>query len=129
MPAINAISINDGKSTPVAHVFEPLTTDGKKAIFLNRAPGQPNAFERLELSVSEPKSPTGAYRVVGSLTRPILATVDGVDTVVRTSRVNFDINCSQSGSLAERKDDVALIANLFDDTSFRTAVQNLEPFY
>lgn len=129
MPVMQAISINDGKATPVAHVFDPLTTNGKKAVFVNRSSGIPSAYERLELELVEPKSPTGAYRIIGSMYRPILATVNGVQVVARTQRINFDINESQSGSLDERKDDVALFANLLDHTVLRTMVQNLEPCY
>lgn len=129
MPAMNTLAVYDGKATPEAHNFEPLTTNGQKAVFVNRSSGIPAAYERLEIQVVEPKSATGAYRVIGSLTRPVLQTVNGVPTVVRSSKMNFDVNMPQASSLDERMDDVSLLSNLLADASVVSAVTKIEPFY
>lgn len=129
MPAIAPISINDGAATPVAHVFSPVTTNGSTAKWANRVAAIPNAYERLQIQLLEPTSPTAAYRMIGSLTRPILGTVDGVQVVVRQEKVDFTLNFSQTSSEQERKDDVTLIKNLFSDSTFMTAATKLEPYY
>lgn len=129
MPAASPISINDGKATPVAHVFNPVEVSGLETVFVNRASGILGAEEVLRYTVSRPKSATGAYRVVGSLTRPIVQTVNGVDTVVRQNKTNFDFNFARDSTLAERTDDTALIMNLFANSSFRGAVQNAEAYW
>lgn len=129
MPAIAPISINDGAATPVAHVFSPVTTNGSTAKWANRVAAIPNAYERLQIQLLEPTSPTAAYRMIGSLTRPILGTVDGVQVVVRQEKVDFTLNFSQTSSEQEREDDVTLIKNLFSDSTFMTAATKLEPYY
>lgn len=129
MPAISTITINDGESTPVAHVFDPVTTNGSKSRWANRAAGLLNASEILEIEVVQGKSPTAAYRMIGSLTRPILGTVEGVEQIVRQEKMDFTLNFAPSSTAQDRKNDVALLKNLFSDASFSTAAQNAEPWY
>lgn len=129
MPAIGPLSINDGKATPVAHVFAPVTTDGSKARFANRITGTPVGYEKLDLELREPKSGSGAYRLIGKLVRPVLQTVDGADVVARTSTTNFDINFAQNSTAGERKDDIALIKNLLGHATLVSMVDTLEPIY
>lgn len=129
MPAIGSLSINDGQATPVAHVFAPVSTDGTKARLANRVAGLPVGYEKLELELREPKSAAGAYRLIGKMTRPIMQVVDGVNVVVRTSTTNFDVNFAQNSTAAERKDDVALIKNLFGHATVISMVDTLEPLY
>jgi hypothetical protein len=129
MPAIAPLSVNDGKATPVAHVFSPVTTDGVKAKFANRSASTPAGYEKLELELREPKSGAGAYRLIGKVTRPIMQTVNGVDTVVRTSTINFDINFPQSSSAGDRKDDLAIVRNILAHANVVTMAENLEPIY
>lgn len=129
MPAITALTINDGQASPVAHVFDPVTTTGKVAKWVNRAGAFIGAYETLVFEVREPTTKGAAYRVIGSLTRPITALVNGVTIVVRTNKTNFDINFSQESTLAERKDDAAMIANLMANSAIKSAIQNVEPFW
>lgn len=129
MPAITTLTINDGKATPAAHAFSPGTTDGRKAKFVNRAGELLNGQERLEIEVVEPRSATGAHRVIGSMTLPIVETVAGVQVVTRTEKANFDFNFPQSGTIAERKDLVALVANLLANATIQGQIANVEPWY
>ncbi len=129
MPVMASITINDGKVSPAAHVFDPVSTNGRKATWMNRSIDVLGASEVLSFEVVAPVRKGSAYRVIGSLTRPITATVDGQLVVVRQNKTNFDLNFSADGSLAERKDDAALIANFFANATVKTAIQNVEPFY
>lgn len=129
MPAIASITINDGAATPVPHVFDPVTTNGSKARWANRAAGLLNASEVLEIEVVQGKSPTAAYRMIGSLTRPILGTVEGVEQVVRQEKMDFTLNFAPTSTSQDRKDDVTLLKNLFSNATFIAAAQNAEPWY
>lgn len=129
MPAIGNIVINDGKATPVAHTFAPVTTDGSAAQLANRAASIPRGFEKLNVEVRKPQSTTGSYRVQMDMEFPVVATVDGVEQVVRTSKASLVLNISQDSSTAERKDIRVLIANALQNTLVAQAIENLEPLY
>lgn len=129
MPAFGNIAINDGQATPVSHVFAPVTIDGARAKFANRSSGLPAGFERLELEMREPKSSTGAYRLLYKMTLPITATVNSVLTVVRINSANGDLNFAQGSSSAERNDLAVLTKNLLGHATVTSMVQNLETVY
>lgn len=129
MPAMQTIIVNDDKTTPVAHNFAPVTTDGQVGHFANRSSTIPQGFEKLSIEVAAPKSTTAAYRVAVSMTTPIVAAVDGQDQVVRQDKSDCVLYFSQNSSVQERKDLLAMLKNLFADASFKTAVSNLEPYY
>lgn len=129
MPAIGTIAINDGKATPVSHSFAPVTTDGSTAKWANRAASIPQGYEQMSIEIRAPSSSTAAYRIVGSLILPTVATVNGQDVVVRSNKLDFTINLGQLSTTQDRKDAVVLLSNLLANASVQTAVQNLEPFY
>lgn len=130
MPQLAPITINDGKTTPAAHVFSPVRTDGSNAKLANRAASIPQGFEGMELNVRDVgSSKTAAYRVFGSLTLPTVGPVDGTDAVLRSSKVDFAFNFSQLSTAQERKDLLALVSNLFAHATVKTVVENIEPLY
>lgn len=129
MPALGSITIHDGAATPVAHVFSPQTTTGSKATLLNRTASIPRGFESLNLELVKPAQPTAAYRIIGSITLPTVGPVDGQDQVIRQNKLDFTLNLSQDSTLQDRKNAVALLANLLDNATVRTMVENLEPLY
>jgi hypothetical protein len=129
MPAIGQISITDAATTPLAHVFDPVTTDGATGQLANRAASIPAGFEKLSLEMRQPGSPTAAYRLVGKFSFPTVAPVDGVDQVTRTSSVEFTFNFSQSSTAQDRKNYLKLAQNLLGHATVVTMGQNLEPLY
>lgn len=129
MPAISSISVNDAETTPVAHVFSPVTTDGELGQWANRISGMPAGFEKMSISVKPPGSATAAYRWEAKLAHPVAASVDGIQTVVRTSNSTITLNFSQSGTIQERKNQLKELANLLIDPTVVASVSNLEPFY
>jgi hypothetical protein len=60
---------------------------------------------------------------------PTVATVDGVDKVVRNSSAQVILNVHPEATLQERKDLLAYVANFLDKADVKTSVNNLEPFY
>jgi hypothetical protein len=129
MPAIADISINDAKTTPVAHVFGPVTTNGSRAELANRAASIISGFELLNIEVRKPASPTGAYRMIGKLTLPTVGAVSGADAVIRTSSASFEINFAQASTVQDRKDAVKLLSNLFNHATVVTMAEKVEPLY
>jgi len=129
MPAIAALTINDGAATPVAHTFAVGTTDGQKAVWNDRVSGIPTGYTRLDYEVREAKSSTGAHSVIISLLMPTLATIDGVQTRVRVSSAQVRFNFAQDSTDQERKDLLAYIANGLNNASVKAAIPLIEPFY
>lgn len=129
MPAIAAITINDGASSPAAHTFAPVTTNGAQAEWADRSPASPAGFLTLRHEVRRPASPTGAQRVIISGNFPVMETVGGIATVTRNSSVKLEINFSNSSSEAERKDVLAYVKNFLANATVTTSITNIEPFY
>lgn len=129
MPAIANIAINDGKASPVTHTFSPQTTDGSLAELLNRSSTIQSGMEQLHIEYVKPRSANAAHQYKVKLVRPVVAQVNGLDTVVRKSTTTVQFNFSSDSTAAERKDEVALIKNLLTNATFAAAVENLEPYY
>lgn len=129
MPAIAALTINDGAATPVAHTFSPVTTDGAKAQWADRSPSVPAGFRLLSFEMKEPAGNRTAYSAVMTGFHPVVATVDGTDQVVRYNSFTLTVNFGPNSTLQERKDTIAYALNGLSNASVQTALQNLEPFY
>jgi hypothetical protein len=129
MPAIGNIVINDDETTPVAHTFAPVTTDGSLAKLANRTGSMPAAFETLSVEMRQPASATGAYRLVVKTNDPVEATVNGVQTVVRNSSCELTFNFSQSSSSQERLNLLKMMSNLLSHATVKSVAQNVEPIY
>lgn len=129
MPAMGPIAIADGKTTPVTHTFSPVTTDGSAAELANRSASIPQGFEVLGATVRKPASTTGSYRIDLLMQLPTVASVNGVDQVVRVSKATLTLNISQLSSQAERKDLRVLLKNLLDNSIITTMIEQLEPIY
>lgn len=129
MPAIAALSINDGQTTPVAHTFSPVRTDGSKAQWADRSPSIPSGYRLISHEVSEPNGSRTVHRLTFGFMFPVVATVNGVDTVVRYNSAQVVLNVHPDSLLQERKDSLAYIANFLANATVKTSVENLEPFY
>lgn len=130
MPNLANIALADGKATPVTHTFSPVTTDGAEARLANRSGSFPQGQETLVVTMRDVgNSKTAAYRILGTLILPTVGTVNGVDTVIRTSQFKFEFDCSQLSTAAERKDLRVLAANLLQNSLMTTVIENLEPIY
>lgn len=129
MPAIAALSINDGQASPAAHTFSPVSTDGSKAAWADRSPSIPAGFRQISLEVSPPSGSRTVHRLTAGYMVPVVATVNSVDTVVRYSSAQVILNVHPDSTLQERKDLLAYVANSLDLASWKTSVENLEPHY
>lgn len=129
MPAIAALVINDGAATPVAHTFNPVTTDGSLAKWADRSPTIPAGFRTISEEVLEPSGNRTAYKVQFGFYFPTVATVNGVDSVVRYQSGSVVLNFSPDSTQQERDDTLTYIANTLNHASVKTSVELLEPFY
>lgn len=129
MPAIGNIVINDAETTPVAHTFSPVTTDGALAKLANRAAGVPVGYETMSIELRPPAQANAAYRLLIKGNDPTTAVVDGTDAVVRNNSVDFAVNFAQSSTAQERKNWLKMMSNLLAHATIVTVVENLEPIY
>lgn len=129
MPAIGPITIKDGKSTPVDHVFAPVSATGNIGELANRVAVTAKGFETLRLELAKPTGNRIAYRHNVGLYSPVEATVDGVTQVVRASSGVATLNYSPESSAQERVDLLVMMANTLLSTAVKQMAQNLEPIY
>lgn len=129
MPAIAALSINDGASTPVAHTFAPVSTNGSAANWADRSPSISSGFRKISFEVLPPSGNRTVNKVTAGFMIPVVATVGGVDTVVRYSSAQVVLNIHPDSTLQERDDLLSYVKNFFADSTVTTAVENIEPFY
>jgi hypothetical protein len=129
MPALAALTVNDGASTPVAHTFNPVSTNGAKADWADRSPGAPAGFLRISHEVRNPGTPTAAYRMILGFNVPVSATVNGVVQVIRNSSAQVTLNFAPDATEQERKDLLAYVANTLGLATMKTSAQNIEPFW
>lgn len=129
MPAIAALSINDGQASPAAHTFSPVSTDGSKAMWADRSPSIPSGFRTISHEVAPPSGNRTVHRITAGYMMPTVATVNSVDTVVRYSSAQVILNVHPDSTLQERKDLLAYVANSLGLAGWKTAVENLEPYY
>lgn len=129
MPAIATLTVNDGLSTPVAHAFAPVTTDGSKAQFADRSPSIPAGFRTISHEMLLPNGTRTVYQINMGFMIPVVAVVDGSDKVVRYSSAQVKLNIHPDATVQERKDLLAYVANSLGLATVKTSVENLEPYY
>lgn len=139
MPAIGNIVINDGATTPVAHTYAPVTTDGNLAKLADRSGGIPVGFFTLDISMRppSPKSIEKMYKATFKIRTPVLeqtspSTATGIQpapTVGYTPLCELSFWLPERSSLQNRKDLRAFAKNLMNDAVVTALVENLESVY
>lgn len=129
MPAIAALSINDGLGTPVAHSFAPVTTNGTVAKWADRSPSIPAGFRTISYEVTGPNGTRTTNKLQSGFMIPTVAAVDGSDQVVRYSSGQVTLNIHPEATLQERKDLLAYMTNFMSNATVKSSVENIEPFY
>lgn len=129
MPAIAALTINDGATSPVAHTFNPVTTNGSGAQWADRSPSIATGFRLVSHEVLPPSGARTVYRITMGFKFPTVATIDSVDQVVRYDSAQVVLNIHPDSTLQDRKDMLAYVANSLGLASVKSSVENIEPFY
>jgi hypothetical protein len=129
MPALTALVIDDGQTTPAAHTFSPVTSNGSKAEFADRSSTTAAGYRTISNEVRKPVSATAAYRNVTAFYLPVEAVVDGQTKVVGFNSVKIEFNFRQESTDQERKDAVAYASNTLANAGFKGAIIANEPHY
>lgn len=129
MPAIAALSINDGQASPAAHSFAPVTTNGSKSEWADCSSTTAAGWRVLSNEARKPASATAAVRNLTNFYLPVEATVDGSVKVVRFNSAKVEFNFSQEATDQEKKDAVAYMANVLGNATFKAALIANEPHY
>lgn len=126
-----ALSIDDGKGTPVAHSF---TQDSQQngsdpAEFVNRGNANgPSFWERLKMWVTLARNRTQKHVVKIKLSRPIAGTIDGNPAVLGQHEAILTLLIDQAvATESDILDTLAMVANLGDNATLRTNVKQLAP--
>lgn len=136
MPVVSAISLNDGKTTPVAHSFAPRDIKGSLATFEDRASGVMLGFPVLTVGITRPSKGQTQTKVRVKIVVPVLETVGTVyvgntPAPVKAYDTGFDgtFFLPTRAGAQDRKDILAYVKN-FLATSFCSAiVVDLESVY
>lgn len=118
-----SLSLNDGKATPVAHVFsaDQIQNGGDPTVFVNRANvNGPNYWEKLLIlaKLAPANRPKQYHSVKASFELPIQGTVNGLPAVIGVIRVMTTVLADQAvATEANMKDAVALSKNLLSDAT------------
>lgn len=146
MPALAAITINDGLATPVAHTFNPAGPDKNGTNYLyDRSGGIAIGFGRVGLSLREPmparngteSKASRVYKAMVDVSIPVLestsaATGTGIapaPTIAYTTVVKMEFLLPERSTLQNRKDILAYAKNILSNSNVTHLVQDLEGFY
>lgn len=126
-----SLSINDGKATPVAHVF---TQDAQQngtdpAEFVNRSNANgPTFWERFRAWMTLGQKASQPHVVKMKLTRPIAGTLNGNPAVLGKHEVILTLLIDQAvAAESDVLDSVALMANLLDNSTIRGQMKSFAP--
>ena len=139
MPAIGNVVINDGATTPVAHIFAPAGISGNVASLADRSGGIPVGYFTLDISLRPPSSQSleKMYLATFRIKTPILeqtsaSTATGIQpapTVGYTPIAELKFWLPERSSLQNRKDLRLFVKNLLADAVVTAVVDNLESVY
>lgn len=126
-----SISINDGKGTPVAHVFsQDAQQNGQDpAEFVNRSNANgPSYWERLRGWMTLGAKASQPHVVKVKLSRPIAGTVEGNPAVLGKHEAILTLLIDQRvAAESDVLDTVVLMANLLDNATVRGQMKSFAP--
>lgn len=135
MPSNTSITIKDGASTPVDHVFSPTRIDANNiATFQERVSGVPIGYPTITWSLRAPTKGSSTYKVTGKLTQPKVIDVTDtsgktVKTVDYANLATVDFVFSEKSTKQERKDLRTLMSNLLVNAVMAASADDLESFW
>lgn len=136
MSSLTDLTIADGQSTPVNHIFTAYQPQNSSnpAIWQNSEAATPAGYRKITLSVSQPKSAGAPFKVRMVISDPVLASVPTgccVDTnIPQVAYVDFfdaTFSLPYSSTVANRADILAFAKNFLAQAVVTAAVTKLEP--
>lgn len=138
MPAIAAITVNNGATTPVAKTFGPVNVDATGlASFADRTGGIALGYPMVTASLRSPTKGSRNYKAVVKVVTPVLeVTSPSTSTGIQPAPTKaYDVTSihefifPERCSLAERNDILAFAKNVLANSQIETMLKNLENIY
>jgi hypothetical protein len=139
MAQIANIVINDGKATPVAHTFGPVTSSDPNgvAVWTDRATGVAVGFPVLTMKLRAPSKGSRNYKLTSKVKLPVLnvtspSTGTGIQplpSVAYNIEANIEFVLPEASLLADRKDFFAFVKNYLANAVWTSAVENYEEVF
>lgn len=123
-----SISLLDAKSTPLAHVFDPIQ-DGSEAKFANTGDSTIlSGQETLAVEIGRPKTDAAQATARVVLWDPVEGTVDGQLKVLRGLSAVASFKFPPGSTRAEKKDIVTMLRNALANPDILSAITEGRPF-
>lgn len=131
MPAVAAVTINDGATTPVAQTFSPVSASIGQTTLVNRVGNTAAGNRTLILGYDPAKGNRPTHRVNVRLNYPVevLNTTTGVYEVAYTGRISCDIVIPDQMTALERDHMAAFAKNALAHAVINGYVSDLDPMY
>lgn len=133
MAAQADIVLNDGQATPVARTFSVRGATFDKALWKNISSGINVGMPEITIGVKETSGPQGKVVVDARIKVPAMEVISGSDGGYTPSPKEAyscwgvaSFTLPNRSQLADRKDILAFLQNLFANTQLRNAVLNYE---
>lgn len=112
MPQLQTLTINDGETTPVSHVFVPENIDKNGVARLKKSNGVPLGDEVATISLRRVNSHFKG-RLVLAVPVVVNETINGVTVpkVVRTAYADLTVTFDQTSTTQERKNVLVMMSN------------------
>lgn len=127
MPAFATITLADGQSTPVNHVFTPVSLKEGLAVYYDRSKSVQAEQPYMTLKLNAGRSASAVSRQQSSVAVPLYDAVNG--KVINTARVNIEVLIPGTTTQAQRDDIAAYCKNLTAHATFQAMVKAPEGIY
>lgn len=130
---MTSIVLADGKASPANHTFVVVSNLNGVVTWEEQNPDAKTGNRRITASLLPPKGAVKDYKVIWRMWNPTLETLSPspASSYLAAPKVAYvcsdyvTSNIPERSSLAERKDNRALLANLMDDAVFIDTMNNL----
>lgn len=138
MTALAAVTVQDGKATPVNHTFSPVNVDAAGiAKWVDRIGGISIGFPSITLSVREPSKTSRNYKVTRKVVYPVLevtspSTATGIQPAPTKAYELTSIQewiLPERSTAADRADLIAFCKNFDALPVLQSAVKDYDPVY
>lgn len=129
MAQASAIVLADGQATPANVTFSPESVTPALSVFTDRSAGFSSGYRRLKVSSTFANGKSSVNRSKYTVELPVVQSINGVQTVVRTLRANVEELIPDTATDAERKDLHAFVRNGLAHTLIQGQMRDLDPIY